>query len=190
MLKIVWLFEIVKDRVNTRYRKRLFKERTGQDVRDTQFMGKVEVRNTNVKIGKNVQFRGHVILDGNGPIVIGDDVRINHGTIILASKGGGITIGNKTGIAAYSYIIDMDHGTQPGDDYHAQPDVVEEIVIGNNVWIGQNVTILKGSRIGDNAVCAAKSLVKGVVAENSIVAGIPAKHKRFKNEVKTAVEKR
>ncbi len=181
MLKIATFIERIINKIELEYTKRLFAEKTGQNTSDTRFMGKVEIRNCNVKIGKNVHFRGHVILDGNGPIVIGDDVRINHGTIILASKGAGVTIGSRTGIAAYSYIIDMDHGTKMGDDYHAQPDVVKEIVIGNNVWIGQNVTVLKGSRIGDNAVCAAKTVITGKeIPENAIVAGVPGKVIKFK----------
>ncbi len=170
-------------KVQMKYRKRLFAEKTGQDVSSANFMGKVDVRNKNIKLGKNVQFRGDVILDGDGPIVIGDGVRLNHGTIILASKGGGVTIGARTGIAAYSYIIDMDHGTQLGDDYRSQPDVVDAIVIGENVWIGQNVTILKGSKIGNNAVCAAKTIITGKeVPENAIVAGVPGKIIKFKGK--------
>ncbi|MBE5039335.1 acyltransferase [Ructibacterium gallinarum] len=145
-------------------------------------MGKVELRNSNIVIGKNVCFRGDIILDGDGPIVIGDDVRINHGCYLLASKDGGITIGSKTGIAPYTYIIDMDHGTKAGDNYHTQPDIVKKVVIGKNVWIAQNCTILKGSVIGDNAVCAAKTVITGKqIPENAIVAGIPGRVIKYKN---------
>ena len=181
MLKIATFVNKVIHKLQLEYRKRLFAEQTGQDVSTAHFMGKVEVRNKNIKIGKNVYFRGDIIFDGDGPIIIGDNVRINHGTIILASKGGGVSIGSRTGIAAYSYIIDMDHGTQLGDDYHAQPDVVAEIVIGENVWVGQNATILKGSKIGNNAVCAAKTVVTGnEIPENAIVAGVPGKVIKYK----------
>lgn len=181
MIKIASLMEIVLRKCSILYYRRLFREKTGQDVRDVYFNGKVQVKNPNVKIGKHVNFRGDCILDGNGPIVIGDNVRINQGTIILASKGGGVTIGNNTGIAAYSYIIDMDHGKQVGDNYAAQPDEVKEVVIGNNVWIAQNCTILKGSRIGDGAICAAKTVITGKeIPENAIVAGVPGKVIKFK----------
>lgn len=164
------------------YNKRLFYEKTGQDVSTAVFMGKVELRNSNVKIGKNVSFRGDCILDGTGPIVIGDNVRINQGTIIYASEGGGVYIGKDTGIAAYCYIIDMDHGTKVGDEgYYLQPDTVKRIEIGENVWIANNCTILKGSIIHKNAVCAAKTVITGKeIPENAIVAGVPGRVIKYK----------
>lgn len=52
----------------------------------------------------------------------------------------------------------------------------DEIVIGNNVWLGAQTTILKGARIGDGCVVAARSVVlKGDYPANSIIAGYPAK---------------
>lgn len=181
MVKYAILLEKIKNKIRIIYNKRLFEEKTGQKISSVKFMGKVEIRNPNVKIGENVHFRGDVILDGDGPIVIGNNVRINHGTIIYASKGGGVYIGDKTGIAAYVYIIDMDHGTHAGDDYHAQPNIVKKVTIGENVWIAQNCTILKGSKIGDNAVCAAKCVITGrEIPSNAIAAGVPAKVIKYK----------
>lgn len=49
------------------------------------------------------------------------------------------------------------------------------IRIGNNVWLGANVTVLPGVTIGDNAVVAAGAVVTKDVPENMIVAGVPAK---------------
>ncbi len=182
MIKIAGFIEKIRNKCSLIYNKRLFKEKTGQDVSTITFAGRIKLLNPNVKIGKNVMFRGDCILDGSGPIVIGDNVRINQGTIIIASAGGGVTIGKNTGIAAYTYIIDMDHGTKLGDDYRAQPDTVKEVVIGNNVWIAQNCTILKGSKIGDNAVCAAKTVITGKdIPANAIVAGVPGKIIKYKN---------
>ncbi|GEM_PF-1230138 len=52
---------------------------------------------------------------------------------------------------------------------------VGEIIIGNNVWIGRNVTILKGAKIGDNCVIATGSIVTKEIPANCVAAGIPAK---------------
>ncbi|MBR4155847.1 MAG: hypothetical protein IKU01_03975 [Bacteroidales bacterium] len=49
------------------------------------------------------------------------------------------------------------------------------IVLGENVWVGENVRICKGVTIGDNAVIAACSVVTKDVPANSIAAGNPAK---------------
>lgn len=58
-------------------------------------------------------------------------------------------------------------------------------VIGNDVWIGQNATILPGTQIGDGAIIGASSVVSGKVEPYTIVAGNPAKpiRKRFDDEL-------
>lgn len=52
----------------------------------------------------------------------------------------------------------------------------QDIKIANSVWIGHEVLILKGARVGENSVIAARSTVlKGVYPANVILAGSPAK---------------
>ena len=69
----------------------------------------------------------------------------------------------------------MDHGTKSGKLIQKQQNIVSPINIGNDVWLGANVTVLKGSNIGDGSVIGAKALVKGKIGENQIAVGIPAK---------------
>ena len=58
-------------------------------------------------------------------------------------------------------------------------------VIGNDVWIGQNATILPGVHIGDGAIIGASSVVGSDVEPYTIVAGNPAQfiRKRFDEEL-------
>ncbi|HFQ5370496.1 TPA: CatB-related O-acetyltransferase [Vibrio vulnificus] len=56
----------------------------------------------------------------------------------------------------------------------------EKVTIGSDVWIGCNVTILPGVNIGDGSVIAAGSVVTKDVLPYSVVAGIPAKHKKYR----------
>ncbi|SMC54868.1 CatB-related O-acetyltransferase [Cellulophaga tyrosinoxydans] len=58
------------------------------------------------------------------------------------------------------------------------------IGIGNDVWIGANVSILDGVRIGDGAIVAANSLVNKDIAPYTIVGGVPAREikKRFTDD--------
>lgn len=58
-------------------------------------------------------------------------------------------------------------------------------VVGNDVWIGANATILRGVRVGDGAIIGAGCLVTRDVAPYSIVGGVPARElkKRFPDEI-------
>lgn len=66
-----------------------------------------------------------------------------------------------------------------------------DTVVGNDVWIGQNATILPGVKIGDGAIIGANSTVGSDVAPYTIIAGNPAKliRKRFDDELIEILEK-
>ena len=66
-----------------------------------------------------------------------------------------------------------------------------DTVIGNDVWIGQNATIMPGVHIGDGAIIGANSTVANDVAPYSVVAGNPARliRKRFDDELIELLEK-
>jgi serine acetyltransferase len=68
------------------------------------------------------------------------------------------------------------HCTTLGKKNGARP------IIGDNVSLGCNVTILGGIHIGNNVTVGAGSVVVKDVPDNCIVAGNPAKIIRFKNE--------
>lgn len=61
-------------------------------------------------------------------------------------------------------------------------DKSEKTIIGNDVWIGANATILAGVTIGDGAIIGAHSLVNKDVQPYSIVVGSPAKHIRYRHD--------
>jgi virginiamycin A acetyltransferase len=66
-----------------------------------------------------------------------------------------------------------------------------DTIIGNDVWIGQNATILPGVHIGNGAIIGASSVVGSNVEPYTIVAGNPAKpiRKRFDDELTALLEK-
>ena len=57
-------------------------------------------------------------------------------------------------------------------EYHA---LAKPVRIGNDVWIGGNVTILPGVTIGNNVVVAAGAVINKDVPDNTLVGGVPAR---------------
>jgi acetyltransferase-like isoleucine patch superfamily enzyme len=104
-------------------------------------------------------------------ITIGNNTRIN-GAYIHAQKG--ISIGENCVIASGVNIIDTNGHELISKDRTLGRDKPSEIILGNNVWIGLNVTILKGTKIGNNAVVSAGSVVKGNFQDNALIMGNPA----------------
>ena len=103
-------------------------------------------------------------------ITVGEDVFINacchfqdHGGVVL---GDGCQIGHNVVFAT------LNHGLSPEDRKHTYP---APIVLGKNVWVGSNATILQGVTIGDNAVVAAGAVVNKNVPDNVVVGGVPAR---------------
>lgn len=81
-----------------------------------------------------------------------------------------ITIGNGVAISENFTIWDSDAHQMINGSEPTQP-----IFIGNKVWIGTNVTVLKGVKIGDGCVIAAGSLVTKDIPANCLAGGVPAK---------------
>lgn len=61
------------------------------------------------------------------------------------------------------------------DKYHDFIPSHAKVTIGNNVWFGEFVTVLKGVKIGDNCIIGAGSIVTKDIPDNSVAVGIPAK---------------
>ncbi|MDL5039748.1 acyltransferase [Heyndrickxia coagulans] len=82
----------------------------------------------------------------NGNINIGDNVFLNNGVSICSMKS--ISIGNNSALGENVKIYDQDHVFNKSGLMYKQGYKKAPVVIGNNVWIGSNVVILKGVHIG------------------------------------------
>lgn len=146
----------------------------------------IDVRKNTLSVGKNVYLRSNstgyhagmpfpttILLDKVGSeCVIGDNCRIN-GAYIHAQKK--IVIGKNSVIAAGVNIIDSNGHILCSPNRTQGRDSPKAIVLGENVWVGLNVIILKDTVIGDNSVIAAGSVVKGKFPNNVLIQGNPAK---------------
>ncbi len=91
------------------------------------------------------------------------------------SEGEGIEIGDNVLVGSSVTILDSDfHEIDPEKRIGGTPKT-GKVVIENNVWIGDRVTILKGTIIGKNSVVAAGAVVSGEFPANVVIGGVPAK---------------
>lgn len=97
---------------------------------------------------------------------IGKNISINSNNMIACHES--ISIGDNTQFGPNVQIYDHDHDFRAEGGISAMKYKTSPVEIGNNVWIGANVVILRGTKIGDNCVIAAGSVVKGTIPANSI----------------------
>lgn len=112
----------------------------------------------------------------NSFLEIGDNTYIGDFSNIRAC-GGNIKIGSKVQIAQNVNIIASNHMFKKGTPIKDQKwDEKNNFVeIGDDVWIGCGCTLLPGTKIGSGSIIGANSLVKGIIPENVIAVGNPAK---------------
>lgn len=108
---------------------------------------------------------------GSGRISIGNACLMSPGSRISASDE--IILGDGCMLANGAYITDSDwHGLY---DRINRAEEATPVCLGDNVWVGDHATVLKGVTIGDNAVIAARAVVTQDVPANVVVAGNPAR---------------
>lgn len=89
-----------------------------------------------------------------------------------------VTIGENTMVAANCVIADSDaHVLWPAEGRLQNPGLENDapVVIGRDVWLGLNCTVLKGVTIGDGSVIAAGSVVTSDIPAGVLAAGVPAR---------------
>ena len=144
------------------------------------FMGAGKIR-----AGKGMQFgyhpspyfySGYTYVEAracDAVIDIGDNTVINNRAVLI-SDGAGIYIGRNCLIGMSCEIYDTDFHTVDPSLRHKETPKPCKVVIGDNVFIGSGVKILKGVSLGHNCVVGAGSVVTASFPDNVMVAGNPA----------------
>jgi lipopolysaccharide O-acetyltransferase len=115
-------------------------------------------------------------------VIFGDNVEV--GDYVHIGAVDSVIIGDNVLMASKVYISDHDHGIYRGAPEHLSgPAEIQSqkilqtfpVKIGNNVWLGENVCVLKGVKIGENSIIGASAVVTKSIPANSIAIGAPAK---------------
>lgn len=183
-LKLDKFFSTIKMRVILRLRGIMYG-------RGTHFYGKSIFRRcigSQIKIGDNCRFRSSFLSNNVGlnrkcffstlragaTLQIGNNVGMSAAVIGCAQR---ITIGNNVLIGGNTFITDFDWHTIDSNTDLAKP---APVIIEDDVFIGFNVTILKGVKIGKGSVIGANSVVANDIPAGCIAVGNPCKPKRGK----------
>lgn len=139
-----------------------------------------------IELGEYVTLCGTLFTQSHGKIIMGDNTRLGQNSIIRSVEK--VVVGDYTAIADNVVITDNNnHPIDPTFRRKMKLDSLNgsmrawrnaahgEIIIGENVWVGEKSRIQKGVHIGDNSIIAAGSIVTHDIPANSIAAGIPAK---------------
>ena len=118
-----------------------------------------------VEIGKNAVIMMGAIL--NIGAVVGNGTMIDMGAVL----GGRAIVGKNSHVGAGAVLAGV-----------VEPPSATPVTVGDNVMIGANAVIIEGVKVGNNAVVAAGAIVTQDVPENAVVAGVPARIIKMKDE--------
>lgn len=117
-------------------------------------------------------------LDGFGDevaISIGDGTSIAGSCVLSAARS--VTLGKNVLLARNVYVADHSHafGDLSAPVLAQGVDEIAPVLIDDGAWLGQNVVVCPGVRIGKGSVVGANSVVLGDVPDNAVAVGAPAR---------------
>jgi acetyltransferase-like isoleucine patch superfamily enzyme len=149
--------------------------------------------NVRLEIGRNATLRiGRWAWIGHG-----SKIRVHEGEVSIGAK---TVMGQECTISAFQHVsigreciladrvmlIDFDHGvTEVDRPIRLQGIYKRDVRVGHNVWIGYGACVLRGVSVGDNSIIGTSSVVTREVAENAVVAGVPARVIRMREQPKS-----
>lgn len=122
-----------------------------------------------LSLGKMVRMRSgsKVRVRKGAEVQIGENSSLNHGCMVISHEK--IIIGKDVQFGPNVLIYDHDHDFRAKNGLKELKYRTSTVEIGDNVWIGANTVILRGTKIGNNCVVGAGSIVRGEYHENSII---------------------
>lgn len=172
---------------NTRYRVNIIERlaiaiRTGLTLISRYFYDKTRVNTfltarTCGKVGLSLLVNGPTHGFGKN-VELGNHVNINGCEIIGYGR---VIIGNYFHSGKNITLITSNHNYEGNAIPYDKARLTSDIIIGDFVWIGQNVIILPGVTIGEGAIIGAGSVVTKSIPDCAIVAGNPAKVVKMRN---------
>lgn len=134
-------------------------------------------RNHKLVVGENCIIKSGSIWfeDDNCEINIGDSTTIENARIAATEPNSEIVLGKDCMLSSAIDIITGDSHSIIDLETNTRINHAKSVYIGDHVWIGAGVKVLKGVTIGNNGIIGTESVVTKEVPANTITVGIPAK---------------
>ncbi|MCA0385969.1 MAG: acyltransferase [Firmicutes bacterium] len=132
-----------------------------------------------IKVGHGTRIVGPIIINYHCSLVIGDNTWI--GRNLVVDGNGYVKIENCCDIAPNLLISTGSHEIGNEERRAGKGITFNSTLIESGCWIGTNVVIINGSKIGKKSIVGACSLVNKNISQNSFVAGVPASLKKELN---------
>jgi len=130
---------------------------------------KLHSKKPNLVVGKHTLYNKNISISGSGKVIFGKYCAIGPNLTIISSN--------------HDYNIPALQKTFYNKNFktgYPADSIKGPIIIGNDVWFGQNVTVLSNVKIGNGACIGASSVITKDVPDYAIVAGVPAKIIKFR----------
>lgn len=136
-------------------------------------------RRAGCRLGEGVLIYRNVLILGQ--VHIGARSSISNNCVLSGAQAG-ITLGTDVMMAPGCCAVAFDHGHAiEAGPMIRQPLVQAPIVVGDDVWIGANCTLVKGVTIGSGAIIGANSVVTTDIPPLAIAGGVPARVLRYRS---------
>ncbi|MDI9337392.1 MAG: DapH/DapD/GlmU-related protein [Alphaproteobacteria bacterium] len=148
----------------------------------------IDIRNKNninwdnkLTTGVGCRIEAYPLNKNHQTLIFGDNIQLNDYVHITAMNK--VIIGNNVLMASKIYISDCIHGSYAGNSNDSSPLELpinrklhfKEVVIEDNVWLGESVSVLPGVTIGKGTIVGANSVVTKNLPQYVIAIGTPAK---------------
>lgn len=162
IFKIYRKIELFLRKYKTKWDRKYYKWLVTVQAKEVKGILKVNAKssvNFNTYLGNNVNFNGMEIR-GTGKVVIGDNFHSGMGCKMLTQN----------------------HNYEGNSIPYDSTNIVKDIIIEDNVWLGDGVLILGGVTIGEGAIIQANSVVVSSITKYAIAGGHPAKVFSYRNK--------
>lgn len=119
--------------------------------------------------GNDLRIHGKIKILQPNKLIIGDSCRIGKGTFLFCY--GGLSVGNNVQFSRNITVYTANHNFKSDVLPYNNQYLIGPVTIGDNVWVGMNVSILPGVTIGKNAILGMNAIITKDVPDNAIVVG-------------------